>query len=171
MEAESTEGRERVPMSCRDAMIKKVATVRQSDTVETALKLLKKENTGIVPVLDDEQGRVVGIFSTRTLLREILPVSVSVPAQGENTSLDITIPATLLGAAPGLSTRLQRLKPEAVSTVTAGRFLYVTADTPLWVGINRLTDAGEAVPVLDADGMLEGVISEQSLFEALEKVA
>jgi CBS-domain-containing membrane protein len=77
----------------------------------------------------------------------------------------------LLGAAPGLSRRLQKLKPEAVATLTGARFQSVRADTPLWEGISRLNETGESVPVLDADGMLQGVISEQSLFEALEKIS
>jgi CBS-domain-containing membrane protein len=158
-------------MSCKDAMVKKVATVKQSDTVEKALGLLKKEASGIVPVLDDESGMVKGVFSRRQLLKEIMPVSVGIPSSGNREGFDtpVTISGAMLGAAPGLSKRLEKLLPRGVTTIAYGPFQTVRPDTPLWEGLKRIMETGESVPVIGEDGALEGVISETSLLAALEK--
>jgi CBS-domain-containing membrane protein len=155
-------------MSCKDAMIAKVAVARQSDTVETALALLKGEPSGIVPVVDGDGRTVVGIFSRRGLLQEILPASVNVPVAGEIDSVSMPMSAGMLAAAPGLSKRLQKLMLQPLSAVVPAKFASVSANTPLWEGISRLGEAGEALAVLDEDGGLQGIISETSLLNALE---
>lgn len=155
-------------MSCKDAMVKKVAVARQTDTVEQALALLKKEPGGIVPVVDGDGRTVVGIFSRRLLLQEILPASVNVPVAGEVDSVSMPMSSGMLAAAPGLSKRLQKLMLQPLSAVVPLKFASVSAETPLWEGIGKLSEAGESLPVVDEEGWLQGIISETSLLKALE---
>ena len=99
-------------MSCEEAMITKVVTLDPDQTVEEALAMLTKKNIRAAPVLDDT-GKLLGMFSFHHLLTSLLPVSVTMDDGLQN--LDFVI-----GAAPGVSKRLRKLKPQKVGDKSVG---------------------------------------------------
>jgi predicted transcriptional regulator len=86
-------------MSIENAIIDKFLSLAPEDSVENALKSLKKAKVEAAPVTD-EQGRLLGIFSLQALMKNLLPVSVPM---NDGIVLDIKV-----RAAPGIAKRLDR---------------------------------------------------------------
>ncbi|MCE4614616.1 MAG: CBS domain-containing protein [Desulfurococcales archaeon] len=55
----------------KDVMLKNPVTVREDETVFDAVKKMAELNIGAIPVVNKE-GRVVGIFSERDLLKRVV---------------------------------------------------------------------------------------------------
>lgn len=149
-------------MSCKDAMISTVVTVSPEITVAEALDILRKNSIRVVPVVED--GNVlVGMFGSRDILQELLPVSVTMEDGLER--IDFVI-----GASPGVAKRLVAIKHEKVAVIMRRDQVKVEPETSLWEGTRLLVKHGSPLPVVDPEtGKLLGIISEQSAIEGLER--
>lgn len=148
-------------MPCHAAIIKDLKTASPEDTVEKVIKLIKKSKVSTVPVVD-EKGIILGIFSMKILLKNLIPVSV---AMNDGIMLDIKV-----GAAPGVAKRLTKVKPLSVSDLMERRFQTVEPDAPLWEGVSLLTRHGGPIVVMDDKKKLIGLISYASVVDALEEL-
>lgn len=149
-------------MSCEEAMITKVVSLGPDQTVEEALAILKKNNIRAAPVLGGD-GRLMGLFSFHHLLTNLLPVSVTMDDGLQN--LDFVI-----GAAPGVSKRLRKLKPQKVGDIMDRKVIVLHPHTPIWEGIRLLVKYGSPLPVInEEDGVFLGIVTEQSAVQELEK--
>jgi len=149
-------------MPCHAAMIEKLITVKTDQEVGEAMAVLKKNDIDAVPVVD-ESGRLEGIVTTRTLLKNRLPVSLTT---GDDLHMDIKV-----GAAPGVAKRLKKIRPLKISELMERKMNVVHPETPLWEGVNLLVQYGPPVLVAEKEsGKLLGMILEQSIINELERV-
>lgn len=157
-------------MPAEDMMIsiEDVVTAKADDTVEAAMALLDQHYVRFLPVLDDA-GRLVGMFGTHVLLKNLLPVSVTMEDGLQR--LDFVI-----GAAPGVSKRLHKLLPVQIGTILERDPIVVHPDTATWEVIRLIVRHSSPLPVIDEkDGKLLGIVTEQSIIadmnRAVEDVA
>lgn len=149
-------------MTCAHIMNKKPLTLTPDTTVETALNQMKKSGANAAPVTDSS-GTVMGLFSLRNLIENILPVSM-VSESG--------LSGIVVNAAPGLDLRLQKVMTQNVAAVMDRRFLSVYPDSPESRAAQLIAEKGESVIVLNENtGRLEGMISDQNLIEGLLDLA
>jgi CBS domain-containing protein len=148
-------------MSIRDAMTDKFMTLSPDDGVGDAIKAMRGLGIDMAPVVDTED-RVQGIFSLSVLLRNLLPVSVTMAG---GVQLDVRIPA-----APGIGKRLQRAMDMSVGEVMDRKVTGIDPQTPLWEAINALTTHGSPLMVVDsASGKIAGVITSQSVLDFMQR--
>ncbi len=150
-------------MPCHAAMIDKFLSVSPDDGVEQTLAAMKKAKTDLAPVVDGA-GVTVGSFSLKTLLENLLPVSVNM---NDGTSLDVH-----LGAAPGIAKRLKKISPLKVGDLMNRKFVAVHPDTPLWEGVNVLVQ-NSGMPILVVEprsGKALGIITTQSALDELTRL-
>jgi CBS domain-containing protein len=69
--ATAGEGKEEDVMLCRDVMVKKVETCRESDSVAACATLMADRVIGFVPVLDAED-RVTGVITDRDIALRVV---------------------------------------------------------------------------------------------------
>jgi CBS domain-containing protein len=146
-------------MSCKDAMIKKVLTLKPEEAIEDALDAMKKQNVRFAPVLDKNKA-LLGLFSYRGLLKNIMPVSLDVAGGA-------SIP---LQGAPGMNKRLQSLYAQPVSVIADRQISAVTADDPVWKAHDLIVKNGGPVVVIDSKTeKFLGLITEESALDVLKK--
>lgn len=149
-------------MPCNAAMIKKLITITADKSVEEALGVLNTNKIDAVPVVG-QGGKLEGVFSTRVLLKNLLPVSVTT---GDNIHMDIKV-----GAAPGVAKRLKKVAPLRVGDLMDRKATVVAPETPIWEGVNMLVHHGAPLLVVErATGKLQGMITEQSMIDELERI-
>ena len=148
-------------MPCYSAIVKKLVTVSPDETVEKALKSLKKSKVSAAPVID-EQGKYQGIFSYKGLLDSLIPVSVAV---NDGVNIDMKV-----AAAPGVAKRLWNTKLLPVQDVMERKALTVHPDEPIWEGVAKLTQHGEPLIVIDEHDKLIGMITSASMIEELDNM-
>lgn len=147
-------------MPCRAAIEKNTLRILPDEDVESAIAKLKKGKVNSAPVVDD-QGMLLGLFSFKGLMRNLVPVSV---AMADGIKIDIKV-----GAAPGVARRLANVKPLKVTEVMERKVQSVGPDDPLWEGVSLLTNHGGPLAVVDDQNRLLGMISYTSMLEELEK--
>ncbi len=59
-------------MTCKDIMTSKPASCTPQDTVEKAAQLMKSKDVGPIPVVSEDDKRVVGIVTDRDLTVKVL---------------------------------------------------------------------------------------------------
>lgn len=149
-------------MPCNAAMIKSLITIPADQEVGSAIELLKKHSIDAAPVVGPD-GKLEGVFSTRGLLKNLLPVSVTT---GDEIHMDIKV-----GAAPGVAKRLKKVAPLKVSELMDRKMNLVAPETPIWEGVNILVHHGAPVLVVErGTGKLIGMITEQSMIDELERI-
>lgn len=150
-------------MPSHAAMIKKVKSVSPQESVEKALKIMGKEGVPSVPVVGEGKA-VVGVFSMRSLLKNLLPVEI---AMGDGSDA----PEVLVGAAPGIAKRLRNAQTLPVESFMERQFPYVLPTTPIWKTIELLVKYDDCIYVVDDEsGKLSGVITSQSAINELERM-
>ncbi len=153
-------------MSCNAAMIElKDVVIAKSDlTVGEIVSLLEENNLRAVPVVDDNN-KLLGMFSTRILLRNLLPASVTMQDGLQRLNF-------VIGAAPSLARLLSKINKDLILDHIDPNPVVLHLDTPMWEIIRLLTEHGSPLPVVNkADGTLEGLISDQSILGLLNKSA
>lgn len=143
-------------MPCIDAIIENSVMFSPATTVEKAMAMLKQARMDFGVVLDDDN-KPVGVFSVRVLLQDVMPVAV--PGMG----------GVVIDAAPGIAKRLNKVKNRQVREVMDNNMLTLKMNTRIAEGIKTVTEYKTPVLILDEEGGFEGVISEQSLLNYLEK--
>ncbi len=150
-------------MSCESAMITEVITAKPDETVETVLARLSKYSLRCVPVVDNE-GVLVGLFCLNKVLENLLPVAVTMPDGLQRLNF-------VVGAAPGIAKRLNKLKAKNISEVMDEDMYVVHPTTQSWEAIRLMVRYGSPIPVVEKDtGKLCGLISEQSSILELDQV-
>lgn len=71
-------------LSCRDVMLKEPVLLSPDDTVEKAFKLICQHGMRYLPVVD-KAGKYVGVFTSATLIKLLLPSSLTIKIGGMDT--------------------------------------------------------------------------------------
>lgn len=149
-------------MPCHSAMIDKPVTISPDTTVDKALKKIKKAKANFAIVIDGDKN-VEGVFSSQILMKNLLPVSVSVSG---GVAMDVN-----LRAAPGVAKRMRKVLPIAVSNVMERNISIVHPDTPIWEGVNFIIARGAPLIVVENDSLkFLGVITATSLVEDIQSL-
>lgn len=151
-------------MPCHSAMVKDVLVVKPNEKVESILKKMAKKNAADTVVVLDEDGVLEGYMNMKVLLKNLLPVSVSL--QGTVKTSDVQI-----GAAPGIAKRLRKVKPLEVSAIMERKFETLEPDAPVWVGVQKLVELGSPIFIVDDETKkYVGMIDEESTIGELERI-
>ncbi len=141
----------------RDVMTTSPKTVRPDSSVREVIRLLLSNDFNGAPVVD-ERSRPVGIITQGDLIRRAdMPVRLGLLDQFGTEPLE-----TYLGS-------LGQLPAERVMTSPV-----VTArpDEPLGDAVNRMLERGlKRLPVVDADGVLVGILARLDVFRAISRTA
>ncbi len=149
-------------MPCHSATTKNLITASPDQTVEDVLALMKKEDVDAVPVVDEEQ-KLVGVFSTHVLLKNLLPVSV---AMAGGLQVDVAV-----NAAPGIAKRLKKVGPVKISELMERKLNLVHPETPIWEGVNLLIQHGSPILVVDKETeKLFGMMTLHSVLDELQRI-
>lgn len=141
-----------------------VITVRPDMTVAEGLSILDERKIRFAPVVD-ETGVMVGMFSLKQILMNLLPVSVTMEDGIENIDF-------IIGAAPGIAKRLVKLKASLVRDMMDRKPYVVHEGTPTWEAIRLLVRHGSPLPVVEREtGKFIGIISEQQAISELSHAA
>lgn len=146
-------------MSCLAAIVKDIVTLDPELSVENALKLLKEKKISSAPVVDKD-GKLIGLFSLKILLSNLIPVSFVV---ADGVPVDIKV-----GAAPGVSKRLKKVMPLQIEEILDRKFQKVRPDDPLWEGVSLITRGDGPVAVIDISDKFIGLLTYASVVEQLE---
>ena len=125
-------------------MSPKVVTLEPSDSISTAIHLMKEKRIRRIPIVSD--GKLVGIVSDRDL-KDVSP--------SRATTLDIW----------ELHAVLDKLK---ISDIMTKKPVTVSPETPIEkAAAVMLEKRVEGLPVIDAKGVLVGILTEGDVFRAL----
>nr|WP_063792039.1 CBS domain-containing protein [Nonomuraea pusilla] len=136
-------------MLVREVMTSPAVTVRRTDTVRRAIRVLHGHDITAAPVLDDS-GRLVGVVSEMDLLRDEFepdPRATAIPPSG--------------GGAP---------PPHRVEEVMTAGVVTVTGTTDVTVAIDLMVGRRiKSLPVVDGGGAVVGVVSRRDLMAMLAR--
>lgn len=128
----------------RETMTTHPITVHPLTTVARALQLLQTLDFRHLPVVD-ESGALVGMVSDRDLRSLPIPVLIESESSGD----------------------VQRALDAKVSEVMTGSVLSVDSEAPLTDAVELMLEHKiGAVPVVDADGKLVGIVSYMDVLRA-----
>ena len=145
-------------MACHSAIEKKGVALSPKDTVEKALKTLKKRKTTAASVVDEE-GNLLGVFSMGILLKNLIPVPITTSS---GVHIDMKMTAT-----PGVARRLGGVMPLSVSEVVERNPVKVLPDEPIWEVVGRMVTNCEPLCVVDDSGKFMGLVTYESLIDEL----
>jgi len=150
-------------MPCHAAIAPKFLKLKTDQSVEKAIKAMKKAGVDMAPVVDKD-GIFRGLFSFRILMKNLLPVSV---VMNDGTQLDVKI-----SAAPGIAKRLKNVLTLPIETfIEQKNTAVVTAEAPIWEGVNILVNTNLPIAVIEADTrQYIGFITQESLLSELERL-
>ena len=152
-------------MPRHSAMIGNVLTVQPEEAVESVIKKMRdKKKPSDTVVVVDESGKMLGYFTMKVLLKNLLPVSLSV----QNSAVGNDV---MVGAAPGIAKRLFKVKPIAISQVMERNFRTLAPDTPTWEGVQALVEYGRPIFVIEeGTEKFVGAMDEDSAIAELERI-
>lgn len=149
-------------MPSHAAMIDKPKTVSPEQAVEDVLKVMKKQGLTQIPVLDEKK-KFLGVFNYRHLMKNLLPVSISV---GESFDTQDVV----IGAAPGIAKRLRNVQLVPVRDFLEADVPKVYPQTPIWKTVDLIVRIGGPVYVVDEEEVFLGYITEESALEELGRL-
>ncbi|WP_316772599.1 CBS domain-containing protein [Streptomyces sasae] len=137
------------PYAVSDVMTRTVVAVRRGAAFKDIVKTMRGWRVSAVPVLDD-QGRVMGVVSEADLLhkeevRDGAPEGPARPRRPDDLTRAAATTAGELMTAPAVTVRADATLPQAARRMARH-------------GVKRL-------PVVDADGVLTGVVSRVDLLK------
>ena len=141
-------------------MTKKVLTVPVSGTMYDAFSLIQEARVRQIPVLDDQK-RVVGIITPRSLMKAILPSYIT-----EGLVADVRFAPEL----PDFVRNIDRLPDKKVSDLLEKDFAAGSPQTSVMEGAALMVNAKkhvESVLVVDDRKTLLGIISPWDVFKRL----
>lgn len=148
-------------MPCHTAISDVKVTAKPEDHVQDVLDAIRQAGATLAAIVDDD-GILIGVFSYKTLLGSLIPVSV---AMANGVQLDVRVTA-----APGVAKRLSNVKMHPVSEVMNRKPITVQLDTPIWEGVSLLTRHGGPLCVIDDNEKFHGFVTYSSLLEDLENM-
>lgn len=140
-------------------MISKVVTIDHKMTVEQALNLLDEKQIRSAPVVDDN-GKLLGMFSSHDLLASLVPIGV----------MDGVLPKLNFahGAAPAIASKLRRLYPHPVTQYMDTNIVTLNPGDSTWESLRLLSKHKQPLPVVESKSyQLIGIVTEQSAIDAL----
>ncbi len=148
-------------MPCHSAISKNHITLSAQETVEQALKKMKKAKVNVCAVIADDM-QYLGMFSIKILLGSLIPVSV---AMSNGVQLDVKV-----RAAPGVAKRLYNAKNNTVAELMDDNIPSLMPDSPMWEAVGLITKYGRPLPVVDNSRKYHGLITYQSLLDELDNI-
>lgn len=149
-------------MPCHAAIAEKTITLSPDTEVEKAVKELQKKKQEAAAVVNDK-GVVEGLFSLTILMKNLLPVSVTL---NDGIQLDMKV-----SAAPGIAKRLKKVSPLSISEIMDRRFDAVGPETPIWEAVNMLVSHHTILVVTEGENnKYLGLITAQSLMDELKRL-
>lgn len=149
-------------MPCASATVQNVPPLKPDQEIGDVMKLFKKHHTENFPVVDEE-GILLGYLSQNIILKNLIPVSFTVPGAGAG--------SMRIGAAPGIAKRLKKIKPLKVGDLMERKFQSVHPETPIWEGVHMLVEHGSPLMVVEEKtGRFIGLINRSSALEELERL-
>ena len=145
-------------MKISEIMTKNVRTLLPDTTVTDALKALLSQKISGLPVVDNS-GRLVGMFTEKDVLKNILPSYVSQVGKFayENSPKTVT-------------NKVAKLSELKVSELMRKEVVEALEDTPAYeVARVMLTQNVRRVPIVDKDKKMVGIVSRSDVLEAVLK--
>jgi CBS domain-containing protein len=122
-----------VSMKAKDIMTKDPATVTPNTTVREAARLMQQENTGILPVIQDDSKRLLGVITDRD-------IAIRVVAEGRD-------PDTAVGDVMSKG-QLVALQPDADVEDAMDKMA---------------SEQVRRIPIVDERGTLHGIVSQADI--------
>lgn len=69
-------------LTCKQVMLSEQVTLKPDDTVSKAFNLMHQNGMRFLPVIDDD-GRYMGVFTSPTLIRLLLPAAMTIQMSGK----------------------------------------------------------------------------------------
>ena len=149
-------------MPCKDAMITDVWTVRPGVSVGEAMDRLEEKEIRTMPVVN-EAGILVGLFSFRSVMKGLLPVSASM--EDGLKRLDF-----IVGTSPGIAKRLRKLRKTLVDDCMEKDCLVLEPDMPTWEAVRMMALRPTPLPVVEpGTGRFLGLVTTQALIHDLQR--
>lgn len=151
-------------MSCSTAMIAMdhVVTAKSDMRVSDIAHMLENKKLRAVPVLD-EKNVLLGMFSTRVLLRNILPTSVTMEHGLQHLGFGH-------GGEGSLAKALVDVMDDPIIDHIDQEPVVLHSDTAMWEIVRLLVEHGSPLAVVERDtNKLVGLVSDQSILESLNK--
>ncbi len=149
-------------MPCHAAIDNNFISVLPETLTEDTLKIMKKKHIRFA-CITNEKNTFLGLFSYETLIKNLLPISVST---GDTYKTDITVKA-----APGIAKRLNKVAIMPISNVMNRKCTFVNPETPLWEGISMLIDYGSPLVIIEEQSKkLIGLLTNKSAALELERL-
>ena len=147
-------------MTAASIMTTKVLSISASGTMFDAFKLVQEMRVRQIPVLDDQK-RVVGIITPRSLMKAILPSYIT-----EGLLSDVKFAPEL----PDFAKHIDQLASKKVSDLLEKDFAAVSPETSVMEVATLMINAKkhvESVLVVDDKRVLLGIISPWDVFKRL----
>ena len=150
-------------MPCETAILTEVYTVSPDMNVAEALNYVREKQVRAMPVIN-EDGHMVGMFSLESILKNLLPVAVTMEEGLQRLGF-------VMGAGPGIAKRLRKAKAQTVADVMEKDIVVAHPATALWEVVRLIAKYGSPIPVVEEDsGKFVGIITEQCALNDLEKI-
>lgn len=145
-------------MQVRDFMIRKIFTVKPSDTVKELLHILNSNRIGGVPVVDDKD-HLVGMVSDGDVLRYLAPKPLGIAGL-----------VYIIEDGDMEDVLKEKLNTPVKEIMTKRNILYVSPDEVFEIAIRLLSKHHfKKLPVVNGAGRVVGVISRGDLINNLSK--
>ncbi|MCM8763103.1 MAG: CBS domain-containing protein [Candidatus Omnitrophica bacterium] len=145
-------------MKVKEIMIKEVISISPQTNAQEALDLLEKMQISGLPVIDKD-GKLVGMFTEKDILRHILPgyvEKVGTFVYEEDTK--------------AIKRKFNQLSTLQVGELMRREVVTTSEDTSLYeVARLMLTQKARRIPVLDKTGKVLGIIARCDILRALRK--
>ncbi len=149
-------------MPTKLAMITDVENIGPDADVAHALQKLMEKRVRAMPVLDDD-GKYLGIFSFRQILKAVLPVSATVEGGLDDLSF-------LYDSHDAMVKKLDEVEALKVRDIMDTKRPEVTEDTVFWETLLLIYKFDSPLPVIDKEtGKLVGIVTKQSAIDYLQE--
>ncbi|PID63481.1 MAG: hypothetical protein CR974_01820 [Gammaproteobacteria bacterium] len=161
-------------LTCRDLMLQDQVTLHPEDTVSKAFRLMRSKGMRFLPVVDDH-GQYVGVFTSPTLIRLLLPPAVTIDVGGKNLHKGLNDLKFFNMSKEKFSEALDGVKGDAVKNYLSDpdNIPVTHPDTPIMEGILLLhkhkrhvilvePDTRQFVGVLSINSSLRNIFDEET---------
>jgi CBS domain-containing protein len=145
-------------------MIEKTLTLTPDQTVGEALRMFKEHNIRNVPVID-ANGKFLGLFGLKEVLKNILPAAVDM-------GKGLTNMEFIVGGAGNVAKKLKKSHDLKVGDTLKKEAGVIHPDSTTWEALRVMVKHGSPVPVVEEKTFkFVGLISRQSLLTELERMS
>ncbi len=152
-------------LTCRDVMLENPVLLSPEDTVEKAFKLICTHGMRYLPVVDSD-GKYIGVFTSATLIRLLLPSSMTIEIAGMDTDKGLKNLGFYHMGREDFLEKSQELKDEKVTdNLSHEKNIPVTSpDTPVMDGVLLLHNYKRHVILVEPESRkFVGVVTIKSV--------